>query len=80
MFCQHGQEVCKECDFDGREDNNLVFGFDATNREPMSVPAFSVAKDGTINCKKHGNGSCTQCFGWKKQITKLNREAKKAGK
>ncbi|KZT61662.1 hypothetical protein CALCODRAFT_413732, partial [Calocera cornea HHB12733] len=81
LFCHaHGQEVCKDCQFDGREDNNTFFGFDPIDREPLSVPAYTVNKDGKYNCKKHASDSCAQCYNWKKQISKLNKEAKKAGK
>lgn len=31
-------------------------------------------------CKKHKNTMCTNCFGFKKQIVKLNKEAEKAKK
>ena len=53
-------------------------------------------KDGQILCKAHGNTSCKSCcasassyiqkcrvlmiVGWKKQITKLHKEGKKAAK
>lgn len=26
IFCEHGQEVCKECNFDAREENDAFFG------------------------------------------------------
>ncbi|KZO98511.1 hypothetical protein CALVIDRAFT_535151 [Calocera viscosa TUFC12733] len=26
LFCQHGKEVCSQCQFDGREDNNTFYG------------------------------------------------------
>ncbi|KAG8767877.1 hypothetical protein FRC12_005963 [Ceratobasidium sp. 428] len=81
IFCaNHRLEACTECSFDGREDNDTTFGFDPIDREPLDLPATQTNKDGVIQCKKHANPDCKQCYGWKKQLTKLHRDAKKAGK
>jgi len=77
VFCQHGKEVCNDCDFDGREENDTFFGLDPKERSPMELPPSIVNKAGVYQCKKHGNSGCNQCYGWKKQITKLQREATK---
>ncbi|KIJ22923.1 hypothetical protein M422DRAFT_39876 [Sphaerobolus stellatus SS14] len=81
LFCStHQKEVCTQCDFDGREENDGFFGFTPWDREPLELPTASPNKDGAWQCKKHGSAECSQCFGWKKQITKLQVKAKKAGK
>ncbi|TRM59550.1 hypothetical protein BD626DRAFT_507515 [Schizophyllum amplum] len=73
IFCsQHFKEVCNECDVDFREENDGFFG-------GLEAPASSTTKDGTYQCKKHGSASCSQCYGWKKQITRARVAAKKAG-
>ncbi|KAG8933567.1 hypothetical protein FRC03_005969 [Tulasnella sp. 419] len=77
IFCQHGKEVCTDCDFDGREENDVFFGFDHKDRDPLDLPDSTVDKEGKRKCKKHANGNCAQCFGWKKQIMKLQKDAKK---
>ncbi|WVF68060.1 hypothetical protein IAT40_002823 [Kwoniella sp. CBS 6097] len=78
LFCEHGMEVCKQCEFDGREDNDAMMGLDHKPRGPLELPAhFKNAKDGSYMCKSHGNANCKSCFGWKKQITKLQKEGKK---
>ncbi|EPS93474.1 hypothetical protein FOMPIDRAFT_1136100 [Fomitopsis schrenkii] len=80
LFCQHLKEVCTVCSFDGREENDGFFGFDSIDREGIEAPASSVNKDGQYQCKKHGSAACSQCYGWKKQITRARTAAKKAGK
>ncbi|GHJ90176.1 hypothetical protein NliqN6_6578 [Naganishia liquefaciens] len=81
IFCEHGKEVCNDCNFDAREENDSFFGFDLTARDPLSLPAYTVnAKDGSIQCKKHSSSSCTTCFGWKKQLAKLHKEGAKKAK
>ncbi|KAF8317513.1 uncharacterized protein EI90DRAFT_3056712 [Cantharellus anzutake] len=81
MVCAaHLQEVCADCDYDGREDNDAFFGLDTIDRDPLNIPNASTNKEGVYQCKKHSNPKCPQCFGWKKQIQKLQKEAKKAGK
>ncbi|KAH9933886.1 uncharacterized protein B0H18DRAFT_818020, partial [Fomitopsis serialis] len=80
LFCTHFKEVCAACSFDGREENDSFFGFDPIDREGLEAPPSSVNKDGQYQCKKHGSAACTQCFGWKKQITRARTAAKKAGK
>ncbi|KAF9447569.1 hypothetical protein P691DRAFT_802206 [Macrolepiota fuliginosa MF-IS2] len=81
LFCQtHLKEVCTECDYDGREDNDAFYGYDPIDREAIECPALSTNKDGVYQCKKHGSATCTQCFGWKKQINRARTAAKKAGK
>jgi len=81
LFCQqHFKEVCADCTFDGREDNDAFYGFDPIDREGLESPQVSTDKNGTYMCKKHGSASCKQCFGWKKQITRARAVAKKAGK
>ncbi|KDQ60429.1 hypothetical protein JAAARDRAFT_32848 [Jaapia argillacea MUCL 33604] len=79
-FCEHHKEVCTECDYDGRADNDAAFGFDPADREPMEAPPTTVNKDGLHQCKKHGSTDCKLCFGWKKQITRGRAAAKKAAK
>ncbi|KAJ7106640.1 hypothetical protein C8R44DRAFT_805606 [Mycena epipterygia] len=80
LFCTHFKEVCADCAFDGREENDAFFGFDPIDREGMEAPAAIVNKDGVYQCKKHGSTGCTQCYGWKKQINRARTAAKKAGK
>ncbi|KAJ3996647.1 hypothetical protein F5050DRAFT_1807537 [Lentinula boryana] len=80
IFCQHFKEVCSACEYDGREENDAFFGFDPIDREGIEAPAASVNKDGNYQCKKHALTACNQCYGWKKQITRLRIQAKKAGK
>ncbi|CAL1709342.1 unnamed protein product [Somion occarium] len=81
IFCQaHLKEVCKECDYDGREENDGFYGFDFMDREGIEAPLSSTTKDGEYQCKKHGSTTCNQCYGWKKQITRARAAAKKAGK
>ncbi|KAF4429636.1 vegetatible incompatibility HET-E-1 [Fusarium acutatum] len=80
MFCQeHLAEVCDDCGFDGREENDSFYGFDPIDREAIDVDA-SLNDDGAYVCKKHHSYTCNQCFGWKKKITRARTEAKKAGK
>ncbi|CEL63314.1 hypothetical protein RSOLAG1IB_05358 [Rhizoctonia solani AG-1 IB] len=48
LFCSnHKLEVCQECEFDAREDNDLTFGFDPNPaRTSLELPAWSTNKDG----------------------------------
>ncbi|EJT51247.1 hypothetical protein A1Q2_02287 [Trichosporon asahii var. asahii CBS 8904] len=56
-------------------------GFDPMPRAPLELPAYyRNAKDSNIVCKQHGNVECKACFNWKKNITKLHKEAKKQAK
>ncbi|KAF7293884.1 hypothetical protein HMN09_01184500 [Mycena chlorophos] len=80
VFCSHFKEVCSDCSFDGREDNDAVLGFDFIDRDGIELPVTTLNKDGQYQCKKHGSPSCSQCYGFKKQINKLRLAAKKAGK
>ncbi|KAF7794020.1 hypothetical protein EIP86_005148 [Pleurotus ostreatoroseus] len=81
LFCQsHLKEVCEDCSFDGREDNDAFFGFDPIDRDGLEAPLASPNKDGVYQCKKHTSPTCNQCFGWKKQLTRARAAAKKAGK
>ncbi|KAH7919262.1 hypothetical protein BV22DRAFT_1075460 [Leucogyrophana mollusca] len=80
IFCQHFKEVCGECDYDGREDNDGFYGFDHIDRDGLEAPPVTTNKDGVYQCKKHGSTECNQCFGWKKQITRARTAAKKAGR
>lgn len=81
VFClSHFKEVCTDCDADLREENDGFFGFDFIDREGIEAPATGRDKDGAYQCKKHSSATCNQCYGWKKQITRLRAAAKKAGK
>ncbi|KIM64797.1 hypothetical protein SCLCIDRAFT_114290 [Scleroderma citrinum Foug A] len=80
IFCSHLKEVCADCNYDGREENDGFYGFECMDRDPISPPAVTQNKDGVYQCKKHGASTCSQCFGWKKQITRARTAAKKAGK
>ncbi|KAF8635309.1 hypothetical protein AX17_003957 [Amanita inopinata Kibby_2008] len=80
VFCMHFKEVCTDCNYDGREENDGFYGFDHSDRDPIECPAVSTNKDGVYQCKKHGSATCSQCFGWKKMITRARAAAKKAGK
>ncbi|KAA1473582.1 hypothetical protein DENSPDRAFT_840043 [Dentipellis sp. KUC8613] len=80
LFCQHFKEVCAECGVDNREENDGFFGFDPIDREGFEAPAASMNKEGVYQCKKHGSVACSQCYNWKKQITRARAAAKKAGK
>ncbi|KAJ7240126.1 hypothetical protein B0H12DRAFT_1024847 [Mycena haematopus] len=57
MFCTHFKEVCTDCAFDGREENDAFFGFDPIDREGIEAPPASVTKDGLYQCKKHASTS-----------------------
>jgi len=79
-FCSHGLEVCQLCDADYRSDNAFTAGLDPIDtREPITVD-FSLNKDGIPQCKRHKAADCNSCFGFKKQLTKLNADAKKQAK
>ncbi|KAH8823164.1 hypothetical protein DL96DRAFT_1616839 [Flagelloscypha sp. PMI_526] len=81
VFCsEHLKEVCSDCSYDGREENDGFYGFEFIEREGIDAPNVSTNKDGVYQCKKHGSPTCNQCFGWKKQITRARTAAKKAGK
>ncbi|KAG2018038.1 hypothetical protein CC2G_007493 [Coprinopsis cinerea AmutBmut pab1-1] len=81
MFCEpHLREVCSDCSYDGREENDSFFGLDPMDRDEIDSPAVTKNKDGIYQCKKHGSAECKQCFNWKKQITRARTEAKKAGR
>ncbi|KAF9041542.1 hypothetical protein BJ165DRAFT_1530256 [Panaeolus papilionaceus] len=81
VFCaSHLKEVCTECDCDMREENDSFYGLDTIDREPIECPTSSTNKDGVYQCKKHGSTTCNQCYGWKKQITRAQVAAKKAGR
>ncbi|KAH9918716.1 uncharacterized protein BXZ73DRAFT_52806 [Epithele typhae] len=79
-FCQHLKEVCTVCSYDGREENDAFFGFDPISREGLEAPASSQNKEGVYQCKKHGSTGCSQCYGWKKQISRARIAAKKEAK
>ncbi|KIR30829.1 hypothetical protein I307_00913 [Cryptococcus deuterogattii 99/473] len=32
LFCEHGLEVCKHCEFDAREDNDAMMGSSCPSR------------------------------------------------
>ncbi|KAJ6502748.1 hypothetical protein C8R47DRAFT_1106668 [Mycena vitilis] len=53
MLCSHFKEVCADCNFDGREENDAFFGFDPIDREGIEAPPAIVNKDGVYQCKKH---------------------------
>ncbi|KAJ7113744.1 hypothetical protein C8R43DRAFT_131304 [Mycena crocata] len=80
LFCPHFKEVCADCSTDTREENDAFFGFDPIDRDGLEAPPAIINKDGVYQCKKHANTGCTQCHGWKKQITRARAAAKKAGK
>ncbi|KAF8526558.1 hypothetical protein BU17DRAFT_82656 [Hysterangium stoloniferum] len=82
LFCtQHQKEICTECPFDGREENDGFFGLTPWDRDPLELPTLMVQnKDGLWQCKKHTSTDCNLCFGWKKQLSRLHTKAKKAGR
>ncbi|KAH7906679.1 hypothetical protein BJ138DRAFT_1174874 [Hygrophoropsis aurantiaca] len=80
IFCQHFKEVCTDCSYDGREENDSFFGLEFIDRDGLEAPPVTTTKDGVYQCKKHGSSECNQCFGWKKQITRARTAAKKAGR
>jgi len=81
VFCKpHYLELCSDCDFDGREENDAYFSFDSIDREALVAPKELQLKDGVYQCKKHSSATCNTCFGWKKAIQKRQKDAKKAGK
>ncbi|KAF5614570.1 hypothetical protein F25303_14094 [Fusarium sp. NRRL 25303] len=81
VFCQqHLAEICDDCSADLREENDAFYGFDTIDRDAIESPDASVNDDGVYVCKKHHSGTCNQCFGWKKQITRARMAAKKAGR
>ncbi|KAK0482178.1 hypothetical protein IW261DRAFT_1333765 [Armillaria novae-zelandiae] len=52
-FCTHFKEVCGDCGYDGREENDAFFGFDPIDREGIECPPAIINKDGVYQCKKH---------------------------
>ncbi|KIM38004.1 hypothetical protein M413DRAFT_30421 [Hebeloma cylindrosporum] len=80
IFCTHFKEVCTDCSFDGREENDSFFGYDFIDREGIDCPPATQNKEGVYQCKKHGSTACNQCYGWKKQINRARTAAKKAGR
>lgn len=43
-------------------DPTSLVQFDLTQRDPLTLPAYTVnAKDGSIQCKKHSNSNCSTC-------------------
>ncbi|KAF8140977.1 hypothetical protein K438DRAFT_1534160, partial [Mycena galopus ATCC 62051] len=58
VFCsKHIKEVCTDCDYDGREENDAFYGFDPIDRESIQVPPTTVTKEGVYQCNKHGSAS-----------------------
>ncbi|KAJ7454134.1 hypothetical protein FB451DRAFT_1280280 [Mycena latifolia] len=57
LFCTHFKEVCADCSFDGREENDAFFGFDPIDREGIEAPAAIINKEGVYQCKKHALAS-----------------------
>ncbi|EAU85561.1 hypothetical protein CC1G_06274 [Coprinopsis cinerea okayama7 len=56
MFCEpHLREVCSDCSYDGREENDSFFGLDPMDRDEIDSPAVTKNKDGIYQCKKHGS-------------------------
>ena len=46
---------------------------------PTYVPLTSaLSKDNEPVCTKHKSASCSRCFGFKKQLVKLNKDAVKS--
>ncbi|KAI9507534.1 hypothetical protein F5148DRAFT_981271 [Russula earlei] len=81
VFClAHLKEVCADCEVDLREENDGYFGFDSVDREGLEAPPTGQNKDNVYQCKKHGSAKCSQCYGWKKQITRARAAAKKSGR
>ncbi|KAF5609137.1 hypothetical protein FPANT_247 [Fusarium pseudoanthophilum] len=81
VFCEpHLAEICDDCSADLREENDAFYGFDTIDRDAIESPDASRNSDGVYVCNKHHSGTCSQCFGWKKQITRARAAAKKAGK
>ncbi|KAI9461332.1 hypothetical protein HD554DRAFT_2130205 [Boletus coccyginus] len=80
VFCTHFKEVCSDCNYDGREENDAFYGLDPIDREGIEAPTVVLNKEGVYQCKKHGSVGCSQCLGWKKQITRARAAAKKAGR
>ncbi|KAH6886832.1 hypothetical protein B0T10DRAFT_563067 [Thelonectria olida] len=77
VFCQdHLQEVCEECACDLREDNDAFYGFNSIDRASLQCPPVAM-NDGYYTCEAHSSGNCSLCFGWKKQILKAQKEAKR---
>ncbi|KAJ7864549.1 hypothetical protein B0H13DRAFT_1637653 [Mycena leptocephala] len=87
---------CTDRNFDGRGEHDAFFGFDPIDREGIDAPSATSTKDGVYRCKKHAFAGecldplfcvlpycfvpCNQCYGCKKQITRVRAAAKKAGK
>ncbi|KAJ3517696.1 hypothetical protein NLJ89_g324 [Agrocybe chaxingu] len=55
IFCTHFKEVCSDCSFDGREENDAFFGFDPIDRDGIECPPATQNKEGIYQCKKHGS-------------------------
>ncbi|KAF5693115.1 het-E-1 heterokaryon incompatibility protein [Fusarium denticulatum] len=81
MFCQeHLAEICEDCSVDLRDENDGFYGFDTIDRDAIETPDASANQDGVYVCNKHNSGTCSGCFGWKKQILRARAAAKKAGR
>ncbi|RBQ81487.1 hypothetical protein FVER14953_20238 [Fusarium verticillioides] len=81
VFCQDRlAEVCDDCNADFREENDTSYGFDSIERDAIESPDASINSNGFYVCNKHHSGTCSQCFAWKKQITRARAAAKKAGR
>ncbi|KAJ4007512.1 hypothetical protein NW752_010171 [Fusarium irregulare] len=54
VLCQeHILEVCDDCNFDLREENDAFYGYDSIDRDAVEVPPVTLADDGSYQCDKH---------------------------
>ncbi|GAA5880862.1 hypothetical protein JCM16303_005149 [Sporobolomyces ruberrimus] len=96
QFCtRHGNESCKECQVDFREDNSFTAGVDPVPQRDAIHVDFTINKpltlifsltwivlnqEGEAICKSHKNADCKSCYNFKKQLVKLTKEGQKKAK
>ncbi|GAA6009119.1 hypothetical protein JCM11491_005756 [Sporobolomyces phaffii] len=81
QFCvRHGNEACKDCQVDFKEDNSFTAGVDPVpQREAIHVD-FTMNKEGEPICKSHKTADCKSCYNFKKQLVKLTKDGQKKAK
>ncbi|KAH9974718.1 hypothetical protein BGW80DRAFT_1204854, partial [Lactifluus volemus] len=65
---------CSDCDIDLREENDVFFGGFGPPSALRLCLCLSRSHSGWNRVE------CSQCYGWKKQITRARAAAKKAGR
>ncbi|GAA6064216.1 hypothetical protein JCM10212_003825 [Sporobolomyces blumeae] len=78
-FCVHGEETCRQCQVDFKEDNSFTAGLDPVPQRDAIHVDFTM-KDGEPICKSHKTANCKSCYNFKKQLVKLTKEGQKKAK